>query len=62
MSPAEEKRINQFIKSVIESDKRMATQIPGEENHTIIIPVSEVLQHWSSMVKDLEAMKDEQKD
>lgn len=62
MSPAEEKRVNQFIKSVIDSDKRMATQLPGEEEHTIIIPLSEVLEHWSSMVKDLEAMKDEQKD
>lgn len=62
MTKEEEQRINKFIVSILKSDKRMATQLPGEEEHTIIIPIEEITNHWRDLVKDLEAMKDEQKD
>jgi len=59
MTKNEEKRINQFIKGILESDKKLATQLPGDKDHTIVLPLNAVLEEWSSLVKDLEAMKDE---
>lgn len=59
MTKNEEKRINRFIKAILDSDKRLATQLPGDKEHTIVLPLNVILNEWSSMVKDLESMRDE---
>jgi hypothetical protein len=62
MTKEEEKRVNQLIKDIIESDKRLATQLPGEKKHTIVIPLTAIMEYWGNMVKDLESMRDDKKD
>lgn len=62
MSKEEETRLNSFMMSLVKSPKRLATQLPGNDNHTIVIPIEEINEHWRSLVQDLEAMKDEQKE
>ena len=58
MNKKEEQRINKFITNVLNSDKRMATQLPGNEEYTIIIPIEAITEEWQAMVKDLEELKD----
>lgn len=59
MTNNEGKRINRFIKAILDSDKRLSTQLPGDKEHTIVLPLNVILNEWGSMVKDLESMKDE---
>jgi len=60
MTKNEEKRINQFIKGIIESKEKLATQLPGDDKHTIVLPMTAIMSEWSAMVKDLEAMRDDE--
>jgi len=57
---SEEKRVNKFITNILNSDKRLATQLPGQKEHTIVIPMSVITDEWREMVKDLESMRDEE--
>lgn len=59
MTKQEEQIINKFITSLLKSDKRLATQLPGDEKHTIVIPMEVITEEWRQLVQDLEAMKDE---
>lgn len=62
MTKQEEDRINQFIKNICNGENRMLIQKPGEEKHTMVVTIEHITSQVRSMVQDLEAMKDEQKD
>lgn len=62
MTKNEQDRVNQFIKNITNGPNRFLIQQPGEEKHTMVVTLSHIVTEVGEMVKDLEAMEDEQKD